>query len=253
MHDNIETTSNQPYYHRSHEIRLLNCLIELDTFLLSHKISYCLFGGLAVASYAGHLIRKLHDIDIILKPNQIESLQNFIINKGFAICETNKSKKAQYLKYVRHDKNGVYQLKTSIFPGKFILLNLDSSHLSVLATYDFQDALSQSQRRVISSLDGEREARVNILPIEDLIISKLWPTLEPTTIHDLLILLTSPEAKTFNMNYIFQKINSSQPLREIYCNSMAIFKKTYKNTAWYKLATNISEIDQMIGKLDTLK
>jgi hypothetical protein len=125
--------------------------------------------------------------------------------------------------------------------------------LPVLATYDFQDALAHSQGRMISSLDGERRVVVNVLPIEDLIISKLWPTLEPTTVHDLLILLTSPEVKNLRMDYIFKKINSSQPLKELYGKSLPIFKQIYKHTAWYKLATNIHEIDQTVGKLETIK
>jgi hypothetical protein len=253
MDSTFGTTSNQLYYRRSHEYHLINRLSELNSFLYSHKILYSLFGGLAVASYAGHLIRKLHDIDVILKPSQIEPVQTFLTEKGFKLCETHKSKRAKYLKYIHHDNNGVYQSKISLFPGKFTLLNLDSPDLPVLATYDFHDALFHSKPRVISSLDGEKKVEVIVLPIEDLIISKLWPTLEPTTVHDLLILLTSEEARTLNMDYISQKISTSTPLKELYYKSLAIFKQIYKQTAWYKLATNMNVVDQTICQLEIVE
>ena len=180
------------YSKYSYESRVLHWLREVDNHLTSNRIHYGLFGGAAVAAYVGHLPRKLHDLDLLLLPNDIKEFCSFLCSRGFKEQRSEKSSKAQFKKFVL--ANHIYDLIISVFPGKFTLLDVDSKNLRVLGVYDFSAGIKQSRRREIASLSGDQAIGVYAVPLEDLIVSKIWPTFEPNTVHDLLLLLTCTEA-----------------------------------------------------------
>lgn len=231
------------YTRDSYERRLLNWLGCLDTFFLSQQTPYALFGGSAVAGYIGHLPRKLHDIDLLVLPKNQKPLKGFLAAKGFKLERTRKSKRAGFLKFVH--RNDIYELIISVFPGSFRLLNLDDRKLPLIAKYDFSSAIVNAVRRTIRSFDGQEGVAVSVIPMEDLIISKLWPTFEPNTVHDLLLLFLADESLRLDTEYMRQRIESDSKLSALCHQTYQYFEGIYHRTAWYELTQRKDNIERV--------
>jgi len=240
------------YCKNSYEDRLLYWLSEIDAYMRANRRRYGLFGGGAVAAYIGHFPRKLHDIDLLVLPNDIQAISAFLASRGFEHLKSTKSTRARFLKFVL--RNHIYELIVSIFPGEFTLLDVDSEDLKPLGVYDFSMALEKVERRQILSLamnaDGIRESvDVDAVPLEDLILSKLWPTFEPNTVHDLLLLLTCPEISKLRWSYLQDRIEKANSLRPYCLQTLQMFERSYRATAWYRLSAEKSRFDSTVVRL----
>jgi hypothetical protein len=235
------------YINNSYENRVLYWLSNLDRHFAVQGISYALFGGAAVAAYVGHLPRKLHDLDILLFPADVEQLVVFLKENGFDHQKQAKSVRAGFAKLIL--KNHVYEMIISAFPARFILLDIDKEDMPVLATYDFAEALSRTVRREIRNLANEERVTVSAVPLEDLIISKLWPTFEPNTVHDLLLLLSCGEASQLDFAYLKHRLGASPPLCKLCVETLEKFQKAFPWTAWYQLASENRALSNSLSLL----
>lgn len=228
------------YFRDSYEYRLLECLSELDEFFVSRHIPYGVFGGSGIAAYVGYFPRKLHDLDFLIPERQCDSTKTFLSQRGFQLLETEKSRKANFLKFTR--RNHIYEMIVSLFPGEFNLLDLDNPELPIVGTYDFRGAIERSGRREISSLDGQKRSRVSVIPMEDLVISKLWPTFEPNTVHDLILLFSSDEALALDIPYMRRKLDESGDMSALCNETFELFEAACRRTAWYKLSNKKNSV-----------
>jgi hypothetical protein len=237
------------YPNISYEHELLAWISELDRYLVSAKITYALFGGGAVAGYIGQLPRKLHDLDLIVFPDQINALIDFLSQNGFLETKSYKSDKANFRKFTaeRH----IYQIITSIFPAEFKLLNFDDRRLPVLGTHDFSAAIRNSTRKKINSVDTRTSVEVSVIPLEELIFSKLWPAFESNTVHDLLLLLACSAANDLDVFSIEQHFRNS-PLAHLSLETFERFCNVYQKTAWYGLTRESGKVDDTINHLTSV-
>jgi hypothetical protein len=222
------------YLEHSYEKRLLFWLSELDRFCESKEIPYALFGGAAVGAYAGHLPRKLHDLDVISDREGSRMIEVFLVEHQFKKQETVKARVADYTKFML--RNHVYDMIISIFPSTFTLINIDDEQFPVLDVYDFSPALSHRRRLSIRSLGCDESTSVSVVPLEDLLVSKLWPTFEPNTVHDLLLLLASKYGSALDGKYLSQRIEANPILRPLVLESFVRFERIYPETSWFRLA-----------------
>lgn len=222
------------YLEHSYEKKLLFWLSELDRFCESKQIPYALFGGAAVGAYAGHLPRKLHDLDVISDREGSGRIEGFLVERHFKKQETVKAREADYTKFML--RNHVYDMIISIFPSKFTLINIDDERFPVLDVYDFSPALSHRRRLSIRSLGSDESTPVSVIPLEDLLVSKLWPTFEPNTVHDLLLLLASKYGSALDGKYLSQRIEANPILRPLVLESFLRFERIYPETSWFHLA-----------------
>jgi hypothetical protein len=222
------------YIEQSYESRLLFWLDQLHRFCEDNRINYALFGGAAVGAYVGHLPRKLHDIDLISHPATVKEITAFLIGHGFDEQCTVKARKAQYSKFVF--RNHIYEMIVSVFPMRFTLLDLDHPKYEVLGSYDFADALERRRLLPLQPLGRKTGISVWAISFEDLVVSKLWPTFEPNTIHDLLLLLTSKAAEAFEPAYFSTCVQRNSVLSEFAAESLERFEHSYPRTAWFRLA-----------------
>jgi len=66
------------------------------------------------------------------------------------------------------------------------------------------------------------------IPLEDLLISKLWPTFEPNTVHDLLLLLSSDSIENLDNGYLSECFHKNDGLQELAAESLARFERIYQ-------------------------
>ncbi len=249
MPDILDTTPDYAFHRVSYEYRLIHALREIDIFLTSNDIPYCLFGGAAVAGYAQHFVRKLHDLDLIVMPQHESQLRAYLLQQGFVEHPSPISEKANYVRFAH--QNPFCGLKASIFPGAFILLSQASETLTRLAIFDFEPGLRGASRKRILSLNNESSAEINVLRLEDLIITKLWPTVEATTIHDLLVLLSCTDPECLDISYIANRLHASPEMRYLYSTSLAIFKASYTKTVWHRFTGENRQLESVIELLES--
>src|SRR5207248_689197 len=138
----------------------------------------------------------------------------------------------------------------SLFPAKFTLLNVDDPHLGVEGVYDFAPALSARKLRKIASIAEGKTVQTYAVPIEDLIISKLWPTFEPSTIHDLLLLLACEEATHIDLTYFRERLRET-PLAALCKASFVKFIDVYRHTAWYHLSGDTETLENTLRAIES--
>jgi hypothetical protein len=235
------------YVEQSYESRLLFWLNQLHHFCADNDLRYALFGGAAVGAYIGHLPRKLHDLDVICDARDVRKIVCYLQDEGFQEQKTVKARKAGYWKFVY--RNHIYEMIVSIFPMRFTLLDLDAVGYPVLGSYDFTSALARKRLLNVHSVDRHTTVAVYAIAFEDLIVSKLWPTFEPNTIHDLLLLLTSEAAGQFEFEYFCRCLEYSPTLLEFAAESLSRFEKSYPHTAWSRLALNQDRLTNRIQLL----
>ena len=232
---NRKRPSNEPDYtfsfgEPSYESYVFEHLRHLCLFLEAQERVYAFFGGTAVAAYAGHLPRKLHDIDIILPEGNEGGLVSYLDSKGFREQETTKARQANFRKFLFEDDR--YQMIVAIFPGRFTLLDLADPGMACIGTYNFGPALERRAIRPIHALCGEGHVPVATIPIEDLIITKLWPTLEPKTVYDLVLLLASDAARHIDLSYFATRIADEKAIRSVTVKMLERFSGIYQKSVW---------------------
>lgn len=230
----------------SYESKLFHWLYRVDRFFENSEIPYALFGGAAVAAYIGHLPRKLHDLDIIIREADLKLADDFMRAEGFELQQTFKSQKANYRKYLL--KNHLYEIIISFFPGCFTLLNVNQEDLPILGRFDFSRALKHAGRQRIESLGGKGGVSVKVVPVEDLIISKLWPTFEPNTVHDLAMLLATHKGN-LDLQYMKSRVCEAGSLGDLARESLGQFAKAYKSSVWASLGKGSGQVNQLLATL----
>ena len=231
------------FYEPSYESKLFHWLYRVDRFFEKSKMPYALFGGAAVAAYIGHLPRKLHDLDVIVREDDLKLADDFMRAEGFELQQTLKSQKANYRKYLL--ENHLYEIIISFFPGRFTLLNVNQEDLPILGCFDFSHALERAERRRIKSLGGQGGISVKVVPIEDLIISKLWPTFEPNTVHDLVVLLATVRGN-LDLQYMKSRVCEAGSLGDLARQSLGHFAQVYKSSVWSSLGKGSDRVNQLL-------
>jgi len=214
----------------SYESYVFSQLHDLYRFLKTEKQAYAFFGGVAVAAYSEHLPRTLHDLDLIIPEGEEDKLVLHLRSQGFSECPTRKAHHAHFRKFLFEDYR--YQMIVAIFPGKFTLIDLADASMPPIGSYDFRPALEGRVVRSIRALGGEGSVPVITVPIEDLIITKLWPTLEPKLIHDLILLLGSEAASHMDLSYLAARIKEAASLRPVTLETLNRFLSVYDKSLW---------------------
>jgi len=236
----------------SYEHRILETLSAIDHFCEAEQIPYAVFGGSGVAAYIGHLPRKIHDVDLLALDADIPRLDRFLRKRQFARANTYKSRKAHFLKYSL--ENHLYQQVVTIFPGKFVLLNIADPGLRPLEEFDFRESICSSKKRDIKTLrtTGDAGASVRVLRIEDLLISKLWPVIEPTTVHDSFYLLSTviaPGAVEFDWDYFCTRLHSTTAIKKLCLDTFSELIELYPRSVWSRGFGDRSAFGNTIHKL----
>jgi hypothetical protein len=221
--------SNYPFSfsESSYESYVFSHLYRLYIFLEEEKTPYAFFGGVAVAGYSGHLSRNLHDLDLIIPKGEEVGFVSYLSSQGFHEHTRKKSKQADFRKFLFEDDR--YQMIVSIFPGKFTLIDLEDENMRHIGTYDFTPALERRTIRLIHALGGQGAVPVVVIPIEDLIITKLWPTFEPKSILDLILLLGSDAASSLDFSYIANRLKQTDRIRLITLQTLKRFLTAYND------------------------
>lgn len=209
----------------SYESYVFSHLYRLHLFLEAEKQPYAFFGGVGVAAYSGHLPRTLHDLDIIIPEGGEVGLVSRLHSEGFRENPRKKTKRANFRKFLFEDDR--YQMIVAIFPGKFTLIDLGDANMRAIGTYDFGPALERRTVRSIHALGGKGEVPVVAVPIEDMIITKLWPTFEPKSILDLILLLGSDTANHLDFSYLSDRVKQTESICSITLQTLKRFLAVY--------------------------
>jgi hypothetical protein len=191
-----------------------------------------LFGGAAVSAYSGHLVRKLHDIDVQLRPDGVLRCRTFLEQRGFTAVVSRKTLRANFVKLILRDQ--LYEVIIALFPGEFRMLDVDDPSLGELDRYDFLPAIAECERQTIRATGSPKSITANVVPFEDLLISRLWPTFEPSTVHDLLALFSTDRAGAFDGAYFEARLDSAPILRGLAATTFEMFTDIYRHTIWYR-------------------
>lgn len=219
-------------FRNTHESKLIRLLSQITDYLCESGIVYGIFGSCGIAGYIGHFPRKIHDVDIVLKPDDMRQVKDVLESLGFSKEENQKNISANFENFV-YLKDGVWKPKVSLFPGKYTFVDVDDPTFKPLGTYDFTKSLEKRQFKQIYSIDHKQNVDVYVLPLEELIISKLWPVFETVNVHDLFLLLSNPDSENIDVNYILSRIKNSPEYTEMYLTNLDLFKKYYPKTAWH--------------------
>lgn len=219
--------SNYPFSfgEPSYESYVFSHLYRLYLFLEAEKRPYAFFGGVGVAAYSGHLSRTLHDLDLIIPEGEDVELVSQLSSEGFSECPTRKAHRAHFRKFLFEDDR--YQMIVAIFPGKFTLIDLGDTNMRAIGTYDFGPALERRTVRSIRALGGEGAVPVVTVPIEDMIITKLWPTFEPKSVLDLILLLGSDAASRLDFSYLSSRVKKTRSIQSITLQTLKRFVTVY--------------------------
>jgi len=219
--------SNYPFSfdEPSYESYVFSHLYRLYLFLEAEKRPYAFFGGVGVAAYNGHLSRTLHDIDIIIPEGEEVALVSRLHSEGFCEHPRKKTKRANFRKFLFEDDR--YQMIVAIFPGRFTLIDLGDVNMRGIGTYDFGPALERRTVRLIHALGGTGTVPVVVIPIEDMIITKLWPTFEPKSILDLILLLGSDTASHLDFSYLSARVKQTESIRLVTLQTLKRFLAVY--------------------------
>jgi len=235
----------------SYESYIFSHLYNLHLFLESEKQPHAFFGGSAVAAYIGYLPRNLHDVDIIIPQGEESKLVSYMNSEGFREIKTKKAGLANFSKFLYEDDR--YQMIISIFPGKFTLLDLSNPNMPPIGIYDFKTAIDHRVLRSIHALCGRGEVPIITIPIEELIITKLWPVLEPKSVLDLGLLLCSEASKNLDFAYLSDRIKESKNIAPIIMKTMRRLNSIYEESLWSKSLPRPEIIRTQVQRLiDTL-
>lgn len=219
--------SNYPFSfgEPSYESYVFSHLYRLYLFLEAEKRPYAFFGGVGVAAYSGHLPRTLHDLDLIIPEGEEVGLVSRLHSEGFREHPRKKTKLAHFRKFLFEDDR--YQMIVAIFPGKFTLIDLGDANMRAIGTYDFGPAIERRTVRLIHALGGKGAVPVVAVPIEDMIITKLWPTFEPKSILDLILLLGSDAASHIDFSYLSARVKKTEGIRSVTLQTLKRFLAVY--------------------------
>lgn len=209
---------------------------------------YALFGGAAIASYAGHLTRRLHDIDYVIEANSRKAWRDYFLSRGFIERTSPKSASGDFDKF--DEFTAANRITHTLFPGRFRLINIDSIEMEVLFEYSLSRALELRTLRSLRSLDDSLSISVWAIPAEDLLISKLFPALEPNTIYDAMTLLSSETALDTNC-LVSRVLSLGSHAPRIFENTRRLLR-LYDNSTWPRLLSGnwASKIQSLVDALE---
>jgi len=104
--------------------------------------------------------------------------------------------------------------------------------MSPVGTYDFSEALERRTIRPIHALGGDGHVPVTTIPIEDLIITKLWPTVEPNSVYDLILLLASDMAKRLDFPYLVARATQVKKIGSVTFQTLKRLSAAYDKSLW---------------------
>ena len=220
----------------SNEKNTLRVIKAFDAFAKDREIIYATFGGAAVAGYLGHFIRRLHDLDFIIHESSIEDCKRHFKQNGFHARITQKSKKANFVQFEQPELNVI----CSLFAGKFNLIDIDSKDMPILIQYDLTETLQHRRQLRIESFDREVTCSILAIPIEDLLITKLFPTIEPNNMCDIAILLCYIDLKeplNFNQGYFQNRLGSLANFEETIEANWNLLLSYIRRSMWKNVFT----------------
>src|SRR5207249_4497843 len=162
-------------------------LKKLDSFCADNSVQYAVFGGVGTAAFVGQFVRPVHDVDFVVAGAKVALLREFLCTQHFRNEPTESSGYAGFERLAKRTESG--ELVFQLFPGKFTMLDLAHGRCQPLWVYNFADALEHAKSRFVWNLDRSEKLHLRVVPLEDLIVSKLWPFFESNMVYDLGFLL----------------------------------------------------------------
>lgn len=224
----------------SYEKILLMELSSIDNVLVKSNIKYAIFGGCGIAAYIGHFPRKMRDVDIIIYKNDHKKFISLLKKLGY---NSRESKKGTHIHF---DKRiGNHEIEIHAVFEDFILID---SNNHPITKYSFRNALEHCERLTLKSMDSIFITEIPVISIEEIMITKLFPPLEPTNVHDLLYILLNNK---IDCTKFVNLLKTSGDIKILICNRLHNFINLIKdgNIIWVKfnLSSNIKKIHNILG------
>jgi hypothetical protein len=215
---------------RIKERRIFAELKKLDSFCADHSIPYAVFGGVGTAAFVGQFVRPVHDVDFVVAGPEAAIVREFLFTQRFRSEPTESSGYAGFERLSKSTESG--ELVFQLFPGKFTLLDLAHGSWQPLWVYNFADALERAKSRFVWNLDRSEKLHLRVVPLEDLIVSKLWPFFESNMVYDLVFLLrfALPKCK-LDEHYLMSRLENASPVMKQQCvENLGRFDHTVQHT-----------------------
>lgn len=207
-------------WNRIKEGYLLVEIKEFRSFCNRRRIPYAFFGGLGTAAFLGQLPpRLIHDVDVIVPDAHGRVVREFLVStRRFRNGDRDVPSKVGFARFAKrvHGREIVFQ----VFSERFTLFDNSGKHRRPLWTYDFSAAIEHAKSHPVWNLDKTDRVTLRAIPLEDLILSKLWPYFESSMFYDLLFLLQcSVQPKTLNAEYLSSRLRGSPQIMRMQCLS----------------------------------
>lgn len=195
-------------YHwvRPKEAAVLEEIKRLHSFCDRKQIQYAVFGGLATSAFLGFAHRPLHDVDIMLDAAGIAVIEQFLLKSHFTEKKTLASESADYKRFVK--TTNFTEIHFQLFQPKFVIFDPCSVQLQRLWSLDFSEPLRRATARTVKTIDKANTFSVCVLPLEDLLASKLLPFFEASMFNDLLLLLMAVAPSAIDVEYLKSRFQS---------------------------------------------
>jgi len=94
------------------------------------------------------------------------------------------------------------------------------------------------------------------IPIEDMIITKLWPTFEPKSILDLILLLGSDAASRLDFSYLSARVKKTGSIHSVTLQTLKRFVTVYDDKCLWsrglpKQDTIRAQVQSLVNALDS--
>ncbi|MEK7477168.1 MAG: hypothetical protein AAB152_16200 [Candidatus Coatesbacteria bacterium] len=158
---------------------MMSSLRDLARVARAERLQVGIFGSVGVAAYLGFFHRRVGDLDIVVSSRQAPRLF-----KGWRAVRPFEDHKSHYLAEV-----GKGSAKHTIHVVINGLKMMSRDRKEILGEYSMRHALHGCVQKGIRSCNVADPVRVSVLPIEDLIVTKLLAPVDATTCLDLGILI----------------------------------------------------------------
>lgn len=233
---------------RLKEQSILSELKKLDAFCIENHIPYALFGGIATAAFLGQFVRPLRDIDVLTPKQYAASIYKFLKSQRFSDEGSAFTKRAGFDQFRKRTDSG--EIVFQVFPGQFKLLD-GSRRGRTLWAYSFAEAINRAHSLQVTSLDRSETLSLKVVPLEDLILSKLWPYFESNMLFDLAFLLHSVVPNTsIDSDYLRSRLQAASPLmREQCADNLFRFNDEIRNS----IILNALDNENLAKSVDLLR
>jgi hypothetical protein len=247
MNSQLRSDANV-FWPRLKEQSVFSELKKLDQFCVENHIPYALFGGIATAAFLGQFVRPLRDIDVLTPKQHVSAVHKFLRDQRFTTEDSSFSHRAGFEQFRKRTDSG--EIALQLFPGAFTLID-GTSRGRQLWAYNFSEAIDRAQDRVVCSLDGSERVTVKVIPLEDLIVSKLWPYFESNMLFDLAFLLHSVVPNTsIDQDYLNSRLETASPLMIQQCaDNLFRFNDAVRLSVVLNTLANDSKLEQSVKLL----